>query len=51
MCVIRSQNDFDMCMIRSQNKLAIQIPVRHPVKVHITPLTKFRPETPYGVKT
>ena len=21
------------------------------VKVHITPLTKFRPETPYGVKT
>ena len=20
-------------------------------KVHITPLTKFRPETPYGVKT
>ena len=21
------------------------------LKVHITPLTKFRPETPYGVKT
>ena len=21
-----------------------------PIKVHITPLTKFRPETPYGVK-
>ena len=21
------------------------------IKVHITPLTKFRPETPYGVKT
>ena len=21
------------------------------IKVHVTPLTKFRPETPYGVKT
>ena len=32
--MIRSQNDFNMCMIRSQNDLAIRSPVRHPVKRH-----------------